>query len=82
MPKPIARRPPPHIGELFRYITGTDFGRKIWPWDRSFFSLNSPDLRPDFGGLARNAPNLYPGSGIRPGHLPLFTADRGWETRG
>ena len=58
MRKTITRWTPACNIVLFWYITGTDFGRKIWPWDRSLFSLNSLIQILDFGGPRKNSPEF------------------------
>ena len=37
-----------------------DFGGQISPTDRSFFSLNSPNLWPEKGGLRARNPECFP----------------------
>ena len=65
--KTITRWTPACNIVLFWYITGTDFGRKIWPWDRSLFSLNSPTQILEFGGARAKPAFENPGFWVRPG---------------
>ena len=37
--KPIENLAPDLGRGLFGYIAGADFGRKIWPWDKSLFRI-------------------------------------------
>ena len=75
MRKTITRWTPACNIVLFWYITGTDFGRKIWPWDRSLFSLNSPTQILDLGGARAKPAFENPGYPRQPAGAPLIATD-------
>ena len=51
--KPIEKLAPDLDRGLFGDIKGTDFERKIWPWDRSLFRIIPATENHGFGGGSR-----------------------------
>ena len=56
--KPTEKLAPDLDRGLFGDIEGTDFGRKIWPWDRSLFRIIRATENHGFGGSPRQATHI------------------------
>ena len=56
--KPTKNLAPDLDRGLFGDIEGTDFERKIWPWDRSLFRIIPATENHGFGGSPRQATHI------------------------